>query len=136
MHKNQSILSFNTLRFRRWSRNRFAAFCSIGREVVIGKVKKSIADASLTKKPFLPSQSVCLKLINNEEYDPDEKELALTELLCIIFTTTGLTTISTEAVAHPYIRLYLIYNNYAPFIKRLNLFMKGAFFFHPQTFNL
>lgn len=39
-----------TLRFRRWSRKRYAAFCSVGRVVSIGQVKKSITDASLGKQ--------------------------------------------------------------------------------------
>ncbi len=37
------------LRFRRWSRNPYAAFCSLGRNVTIGVVCRSIADASLKK---------------------------------------------------------------------------------------
>lgn len=37
--------------FRRWSRKGYAAFCSLGRCVVIGCLKKGIADASLRKQP-------------------------------------------------------------------------------------
>ena len=42
----QGVLAF---RFRRWSRKAYAAFCSIGRCVTIGRVCKSIAEASLLK---------------------------------------------------------------------------------------
>lgn len=37
------------LRFRRWSRKRYAAFCSMGRYVMIGHLKNNIADASLSR---------------------------------------------------------------------------------------
>ena len=39
-----------TIRFRRWSRNQFAAFQSIGKCVNIGCVCKSIIDISLKKQ--------------------------------------------------------------------------------------
>jgi hypothetical protein len=39
-----------TLCFRRWSRKGYAAFCSLGKQVMIGHVAKSIVDASLTKQ--------------------------------------------------------------------------------------
>lgn len=35
--------------FKRWSRRPYAAFCSLHREVVIGVVKASIADAQMLK---------------------------------------------------------------------------------------
>lgn len=38
------------LRFRRWSRARYAAFCSIGRVVTIGNLRKGIVEASLSKQ--------------------------------------------------------------------------------------
>lgn len=38
------------VRFKRWSRKRYAAFCSVGRVVTIGHVCKSIADASMSKQ--------------------------------------------------------------------------------------
>lgn len=39
------------IRFHRWSRKAYAAFCSVGKCVVIGYLKKGIADASLRKQP-------------------------------------------------------------------------------------
>lgn len=53
MKKFSQMLKKNTLVFSRWSRKAFASFCSIGRCVVISKVKKEIADASLTKNTSL-----------------------------------------------------------------------------------
>ena len=40
----------SALRFRRWSRKRYAAFASIGRCVTIGCLRKSVADSSLSKQ--------------------------------------------------------------------------------------
>ena len=40
----------SVLRFRRWSRMRYAAFCSVGRVVTIGNLRKSIVEASLNKQ--------------------------------------------------------------------------------------
>ena len=49
MKKFSQMLKKNTLVFSRWSRKAFASFCSIGRCVVISKVMKVFADASLTQ---------------------------------------------------------------------------------------
>lgn len=43
-------LSGRKIRFMRWSRKGYAAFCSIHRHVTIGQVAKGIADASLSKE--------------------------------------------------------------------------------------
>lgn len=42
------------LRFRRWCRKGYAVFSSLGRQVIIGRACKSIADASLRKSGVLP----------------------------------------------------------------------------------
>ena len=41
--------SIRRVRFRRWNRHGYSAFCSIGRCVNIGSVRKEIADQSLRK---------------------------------------------------------------------------------------
>lgn len=38
------------IRFRRWSRKAYASFCSLGKCVTIGCLRKGIADASLGKQ--------------------------------------------------------------------------------------
>lgn len=48
MFRNRYRMS--SLRFRRWSRHAYAAFCSIGRHVTIGHLTAGIADASLRKE--------------------------------------------------------------------------------------
>ncbi len=39
-----------TIRFRKWSRKAYAVFASIGRNVTIGCLPKSVADSSLSKQ--------------------------------------------------------------------------------------
>ena len=54
-HRNTTRMNFGiyhtdtAIRFRRWNRSRYAAFCSIGKSVTIGMLKRSIADSSLRK---------------------------------------------------------------------------------------
>jgi hypothetical protein len=61
----------SVIHFRRWSRKRYAVFCSIGRCVSIRQVNKSVSDASLKKqKPSLTMPF--LKLTG--EPDSGEKE--------------------------------------------------------------
>lgn len=40
----------NMIRFRRWSRKAYAVFSSLGRQVTIGCLRKSVVDASLSKQ--------------------------------------------------------------------------------------
>ncbi len=62
--KIKSTHKVSTIRFCRWSRKAYAAFASIGKHVTIGKVCKSITEASLnktasfhsTKSPFEEKQ--------------------------------------------------------------------------------
>ena len=46
-------LQTGTIRFHRWSRKKYAMFGSVGKCVTIGRVCKSIADASLSKAKHL-----------------------------------------------------------------------------------
>ena len=48
MIKNNRIYK-NAFRFCRWSRNAYAAFCSIGKCVTIGYLKKAIVECSVLK---------------------------------------------------------------------------------------
>ncbi|MDR2916238.1 MAG: hypothetical protein LBV74_15675 [Tannerella sp.] len=57
--------------FRRWSRKRYAAFCSIGRCVSIRKVNKSVIEASLMKQS--PSLAISLRKVTDTP-DIQEKE--------------------------------------------------------------
>lgn len=62
-----------TIRFRRWCRKAYAMFCSLGKCVTIGNLKKGIADVSLGKQPNVcTSFSVC-KFEEKEEISDDDK---------------------------------------------------------------
>lgn len=50
MVMKKSLPIRRTLRFRRWSRKRYAAFASMGRCVTIGCLRKNVADCSLSKQ--------------------------------------------------------------------------------------
>ena len=47
--KTSTSLSVHRVWFRRWNRHNYATFCSIGKCVNIGSVRKEIADKSLKK---------------------------------------------------------------------------------------
>ncbi len=61
----------SVIHFRRWSRKRYAAFCSIGRCVSIRKVNKSVIEASLMKQR--PSLAISLRIVTDTP-DIHEKE--------------------------------------------------------------
>lgn len=50
------------LRFRRWGRHSYSAFCSVGRTVTIGHLSQGIADASLRKDKGIQSVSLSRQL--------------------------------------------------------------------------
>jgi hypothetical protein len=56
---NFQLSTSSRLRFRRWSRKAYAAFCSIGRCVSIGRLGKNVVEASLKKRN--PSTAACLQ---------------------------------------------------------------------------
>lgn len=67
------------LRFRRWSRARYAAFCSIGRVVTIGNLRKGIVEASLNKQRGemvvdSPMRGGCDRCIAFDESGGDDEE--------------------------------------------------------------
>ncbi|MGL5731819.1 MAG: hypothetical protein ACRCX5_11955 [Bacteroidales bacterium] len=60
-----------SIRFRRWSRKRYAAFCSLGKIISIGHLRCGIAEQSLIKQcQFDLVRNTCL----NSETDTTDKE--------------------------------------------------------------
>ncbi len=81
-----------SIRFRRWSRKRFAAFASVGRHVTIGHVCKSIAEASLDKTCSLLSEKTCGATRNDRAgrvSSPEWDELCLRERQELLWIVTG-----------------------------------------------
>ena len=73
---NKLYRSKQMIRFRRWSRKRYAMFCSLGKCVTIGTLKKGVTDVSLGKQANIcTSGSVCLPV--EEDRAEDEAEEAL-----------------------------------------------------------
>lgn len=70
------------IRFRRWSRNRYAAFYSLGRCVNIGTLSKSVIEASLRKQGlfslYYTNREYSTFLIGSEVY-LEESDIGLWE---------------------------------------------------------
>lgn len=67
------------IRFRRWSRSRYAAFCSLGRCVNIGTLSKSVTEASLRKQnsPSLYITDKEFSLYSESENEVDKADAGL-----------------------------------------------------------
>jgi len=111
---NQNILMFKQtktqqriIRFRRWSRARYAVFCSLGTVVTIGCLAVSIADKSVQKSANVNTLSVSLSVnefVDNESVDlENDGEFLLTE-------TINLTSVATDEVAAKSINLNIHQN--------------------------
>jgi len=99
----QDYKNVTSIRFRRWSRAKYAIFCSLSTAVTIGKVAVSIADKSLQK-----TAKACLNyfLIPESKESPDEikekveieasliltREIILTKTITDCAVACGLTT--------------------------------------------
>lgn len=76
------------LRFRRWSRNAWSVFISLGRVVTIGSLRTGIADQSQVKQHLLTEQlSTCRfdELLQDEDLNA---EIRLNEIELIPVTVT------------------------------------------------
>lgn len=88
------------IHFRRWSRKRYAAFCSIGRCVSIRQLKKNLSEASLMKQK--PSLAISLWRstdepdIYGEVEEPDLPPSLFRFIALLIQPQT-----STEVCGHP-----------------------------------
>ena len=98
---NQAVLHFH-----RWSRNRYAAFCSMGRCVNIGTLSCKIADCSLKKQGIhlsCPRNFVDTNVYPSDtDFPPlidDRKEK---QLFIPIVNRRGIDTCDTIHFVHPY----------------------------------
>lgn len=90
--RNRQISGKKSIRFRRWGRKAYSAFCSIGRHVTIGHVCKGIADASLDKSGGM-DDFLLEKVFRNNGLDMDEavraaEEIPLERLVSLAATVT------------------------------------------------
>lgn len=75
MYKISSHNKSKSIRFRRWSRKGYAVFCSLSKNVTIGRVCVSICDLSLKKSSQTSSNKV-INTISKKEIDEYEDELS------------------------------------------------------------
>ena len=70
----------HTIRFRYWSRKKYAMFYSLGKYVTIGNLKKEIADVSLGKQANVCTAfSVCSSARKEDAGEEDEEGMAPVE---------------------------------------------------------
>ena len=71
------------IRFRRWSRKKYAVFYSLGKCVTIGNLRKEIADASLGKQAHVCTVcgSVCSSARKEDAGEEYEEGTALVEAM-------------------------------------------------------
>lgn len=87
--------------FRRWSRNKYAAFYSLGKVVMIGQLKNSIANASLTKpnQTRIPSDNLFICKNTEDGLLPDKNPDSVTLLIVILILNLFLPFVSPETDA-------------------------------------
>ena len=66
---NKQISKSQIIRFRRWCRKGYAIFCSLGKAVAIGNLRKGIVEASLKKQPGVCLLSVLCRPDREDEED-------------------------------------------------------------------
>ncbi len=92
--KKVSITYCNrSLRFCRWSRKAYSAFCSVGRHVTIGALRKAVAECSLMKHNPLQTVTSFIEKVAVELVDIDDDIDVLDALManivsCRIVNTT------------------------------------------------
>lgn len=77
--------NISVLRFKRWARVKYAAFCSLGRQISIGCLRADMCDCSLQKQDF--SFEVEQK---NQVFDADLDNCGEAELFVSDFTLVQL----------------------------------------------
>ena len=85
------------IRFRRWSRAKYAVFCSLSSTVTIGRLAVSIADKSLQK-----AVEVCINLpfaISSEESPNEKKKKAELDASLVQIHETILSEITFDSAA-------------------------------------
>lgn len=75
MRKNK-IKNFS-IRFRRWSRKQYAVFCSLGKQISIGCLRRSITDQALRKNALILKTAThattkSFSLVDNDLKDSEE----------------------------------------------------------------
>ena len=75
---NKQISKSQIIRFRRWCRKGYDIFCSLGKTVAIGNLRKGIVEASLKKQPGVCLLSVLCRpdRVDEEDDKAPDREVA------------------------------------------------------------
>ena len=75
---NKQISKSQIIRFRQWCRKGYAIFCSLGKTVAIGNLRKGIVEASLKKQPGVCLLSVLCRpdRVDEEDDKAPDREVA------------------------------------------------------------
>ena len=87
--KTSTSLSVHRVWFRRWNRHNYSTFCSIGKCVNIGSVRKEIADKSLKKGLSITSTDTIVGNMERSDKPSEEEHTAGSFFLPEILATTN-----------------------------------------------
>jgi hypothetical protein len=94
-----------SIRFHRWSRAKYAVFCSLGRAVSIGRLDVSVADKSLTKSigtSIIKKESGAIDSESNGKLNRRaDSELFIQQLLILVFPELSLDSSATKGSYKP-----------------------------------
>lgn len=98
--KTSTSLSVHRVWFRRWNRHNYATFCSIGKCVNIGSVRKEIADKSLKKGLSTTSTDTIVGNMERSDKPSEEEHTAEGFFLPEILASTVDTPVTSCATGH------------------------------------
>ena len=98
--KTSTSLSVHRVWFRRWNRHNYATFCSIGKCVNIGSVRKEIADKSLKKGLSITSTDTVVGNMERSDKPSEEEHTAESFFLPEILASTVDTPVTSCATGH------------------------------------
>ena len=98
--KTSTSLSVHRVWFHRWNRHNYSTFCSIGKCVNIGSVRKEIADKSLKKGLSITSTDTVVGNMERSDKPSEEEHTAESFFLPEILASTVDTPVTSCATGH------------------------------------
>ena len=98
--KTSTSLSVHRVWFHRWNRHNYSTFCSIGKCVNIGSVRKEIADKSLKKGLSITSTDTIVGNMERSDKPSEEGHTAGSFFLPEILANTVDTPVTSCATGH------------------------------------
>ncbi|MDB0680605.1 hypothetical protein PL418_03310 [Barnesiella intestinihominis] len=98
--ETSTSLSVHRVWFRRWNRHNYSTFCSIGKCVNIGSVRKEIADKSLKKGLSTTSTDIVVGNMERSDKPSEEEHTAGSFFLPEILASTVDTPVTSCSTGH------------------------------------